>query len=97
MLTRGLPNSTNDVYQIIKKHSDVPKITPNMDLKRDLGLDSLTIYMIIYEIENHYSIQMPDNDNHITVQDIILATSTAINERNKRLKGFMGTRDNLSR
>lgn len=97
MLTRGLPNSTDDAYQIIKKHSDAPKITPNMDLKRDLGLDSITIYMIIYEIENHYSIQMPDNNNYMTVQDIILATSTAINERNKRLKDFMGTRDNLSR
>jgi acyl carrier protein len=51
------------VFGIIARTAslDVAKITPQSTLK-DLGIASLDAIQIIFEIEDHYSIQLPDRD-----------------------------------
>ncbi len=52
-----------EIYKIIAGHSDVPAdaITPESKLL-DLGIDSLTAIEIIFDIEEHFGVNLPDRD-----------------------------------
>ena len=47
---------------ILAKHTsaDRSKLTPNKDLKLDLGLDSLDVAEIVYEMEETFGIHISD-------------------------------------
>ena len=47
---------------ILAKHTsaDRSKLTPNKDLKLDLGLDSLDVAEIVFEMEETFGIHIPD-------------------------------------
>ena len=48
---------------ILAKHTEADRstFTPNKDLKIDLGLDSLDVAEIVYEIEETFGIRIPDD------------------------------------
>jgi acyl carrier protein len=47
---------------ILAKHTSVDRsaLTPNKDLKLDLGLDSLDVAEIVFEMEATFGIHIPD-------------------------------------
>jgi acyl carrier protein len=47
---------------ILAKHTSADRsmLTPNKDLKLDLGLDSLDVAEIVYEMEETFGIHIPD-------------------------------------
>ena len=59
------------VFGIIAKEAniDVAKITPDSTLK-DLEIQSLDAIQIIFEIEDHYKIQMPDRDPNFDTESV---------------------------
>lgn len=38
---------------------DTEDLTPETDLKKDLGLDSLDLYQLVMALEDQYSIEIP--------------------------------------
>jgi acyl carrier protein len=50
----------------------VTPIGPESDLHRDLGLDSLDLYALLFHLENEFSINIPDEEvTHLeSVQDV---------------------------
>ena len=59
------------VFGIIAKEAnlDVSRITPDSTLK-DLEIPSLDAIQIIFEIEDHYQIQMPDRDPNFDTESV---------------------------
>ena len=59
------------VFGIIAKEAnlDADKITPQSTLK-DLQIPSLDAIQIIFEIEDHYQIQMPDRDPNFDTESV---------------------------
>ena len=59
------------VFGIIAKEAsiDAAKITPESTLK-DLEIPSLDAIQIIFEIEDHYNIQMPDRDPNFDTESV---------------------------
>jgi acyl carrier protein len=59
------------VYGIIAREAnlDVDKITPQSTLK-DLAIPSLDAIQIIFEIEDHFKIQMPDRDPDFDTESV---------------------------
>ncbi len=53
----------DDIYKIITSNTSVESsvITPESKLQ-DLGVDSLEAIEILFEIEEHFDIQLPDRD-----------------------------------
>jgi acyl carrier protein len=51
------------IISILAKRTsvDASAITPNKDLKMDLGLDSLDVAEIVYELEETFQISIPDD------------------------------------
>jgi acyl carrier protein len=49
--------------EILSRHSGVDKaaLTPEKNLKLDLGLDSLDVAEIVYELEEAFAITIPDD------------------------------------
>ena len=52
---------------------DAEKITPESDIKRDLGADSVDILQLLMKVEDMYGIVIPDEAlaNFETVQDVV--------------------------
>ena len=52
-----------EIYKIIAGHSSIlaDAITPDSQLQ-DLGIDSLTAIEIIFDIEEHFGVTLPDRD-----------------------------------
>ncbi|MGA2640127.1 MAG: acyl carrier protein [Spirochaetia bacterium] len=50
------------IVTILAKHTSVKRsaFTPEKDLKLDLGLDSLDVAEIVYEMEETFGISIPD-------------------------------------
>ena len=59
------------VFDIIAKESgiDRARITPEATLK-DLEIQSLDAVQIIFEIEDHFKIQMPDRDPNFDTESV---------------------------
>ena len=59
------------VFNIIAKEAgiDVQKITPESTLK-DLEIQSLDAVQIIFEIEDHYKITLPDRDPNFDTESV---------------------------
>ncbi|HET7557568.1 MAG TPA: phosphopantetheine-binding protein, partial [Rhodanobacteraceae bacterium] len=59
------------VFGIIAREAsiDEAKITPQSTLK-DLEIPSLDAIQIIFEIEDHYKIQMPDRDPNFDTESV---------------------------
>jgi acyl carrier protein len=51
------------LLDILTKHTSVTRsnVTPDKDLKLDLGLDSLDVAEMVYEIEETFGISIPDD------------------------------------
>lgn len=49
------------------------KITPDFDIKKDLGADSLDIVELVMELEDRFAIQIDDEevDNIVAIGDIV--------------------------
>ena len=47
---------------IIERGSDIPNISPNMDLILDLGLDSIGYYILIENVEKEFSVKFSGQD-----------------------------------
>ena len=52
---------------------DASTITPDTDLKEDLGVDSLDLFEFVMALEEEFDIEMPDGDveNIKTVADAV--------------------------
>lgn len=67
------------MYEKIKEvlveqlHVNEADITPDADIKKDLGADSLDILQLLMAIEDEYGIQIPDEQlaSFVTVQDVV--------------------------
>ena len=59
------------VFDIIAKESgiDRARITPQATLK-DLGIQSLDAVQILFEIEDHFKITMPDRDPNFDTESV---------------------------
>ena len=61
----------DSVFEIIAKESGVDRnlITPEATLK-ELMIESLDAVQIIFEIEDHFKIQMPDRDPNFDTESV---------------------------
>lgn len=71
-----------EIYAIIGKHcgADAPAILPAFNLK-DLGIESLDAIEIIFEIEEHFDVTLPDRDPNFdisSVQGLVDAVDAAL-------------------
>jgi acyl carrier protein len=71
-----------EVIDFIAKSAsiDKSKITPESTLK-DLGVDSIDAVQIIFDLEDHYKVTLPDRDPNFelgTVAGLIVAVEHAI-------------------
>ena len=71
-----------EIYAIIGKHcgADAPPILPTFNLK-DLGIESLDAIEILFEIEEHFDVTLPDRDPKFdisSVQGLVDAVDTAL-------------------
>jgi acyl carrier protein len=59
------------IVTILARHASVNRsaLTPNKDLKLDLGLDSLDVAEIVYEMEETFGISIPD-ESAVRIQKI---------------------------
>jgi acyl carrier protein len=59
------------IFSIISKEAgiDLAKITPNSTLK-ELEIQSLDAVQIIFEIEDHYKITLPDRDPNFDTESV---------------------------
>lgn len=61
--------------EIITTYADVDpeQITEDTDLRNDLSLNSLVLMNMVVELEDHFDIEIPENDafNFDTVGDVI--------------------------
>lgn len=57
------PSIQQQIFELIAKHGgiDLNTLTPESTLK-DLGIDSLDAIEIIFDIEEHFDINLPDRD-----------------------------------
>jgi acyl carrier protein len=68
---RGMSSVQDTVFDIIAKESgiDRSKITPDATLK-DLEIQSLDAVQIIFEIEDHFKVTMPDRDPQFDTESV---------------------------
>jgi acyl carrier protein len=68
---RGMSSVQDTVFDIIAKESgiDRSKITPEATLK-DLEIQSLDAVQIIFEIEDHFKVTMPDRDPKFDTESV---------------------------
>ena len=67
-----MPGTTQQqVFEIIAKQAkvEVGTVKPESTLK-DLNIQSLDAVQIIFEIEDHYKIQMPDRDPNFDTESV---------------------------
>lgn len=68
--------------EIITMYADIDpdKINENSSLRSDLGLNSLVLMNMIVEVEDHYDIEIPEEDimNFDTIGDVIEYLENAI-------------------
>lgn len=64
-----------NVCKMLAKQLNLPesKITPESDIVKDLGADSLDVVELLIALEDDYGISIPEDDivNIKTVQDIV--------------------------
>jgi acyl carrier protein len=68
---RAMSEVQDTVFGIIAKEAgiDIATIKPDSTLK-DLNIQSLDAVQIIFEIEDHYKIQMPDRDPNFDTESV---------------------------
>ena len=68
--------------EIITMYADIDpdEINENSSLRSDLGLNSLVLRNMIVEVEDHYDIEIPEEDimNFDTIGDVIEYLENAI-------------------
>lgn len=55
-------NRFEDVAEVISRTADGNGITPEQELKEDLGLDSLSLVSVIVGLEEKFSVQFDESD-----------------------------------
>ena len=64
-------SGSSKLIEIITKHCNVLNLTFESKLVEDLGLDSLTVFSIVCEIENEYGVDISSELEHVvTVKDV---------------------------
>lgn len=76
------PSIQQQVFEVIAKHGeiDIHTLKPESTLK-ELGIDSLEAVEIIFDIEEHFDINLPDRDPNFdtdSAQGLIEAVQTAL-------------------
>lgn len=65
----------DNVAEILSKQLrvEVEKITPDSQIKEDLGADSLDIMQLLMTIEDRYGVMVPDEElaTFVTVKDVV--------------------------
>ncbi len=73
---------TNEVYQVIEEVTGSTELSPEQNLKSDIGLDSLSIVTVIVGLEEKFGIMFDDSDLNPdelnTVKDLINLTEKYI-------------------
>ena len=74
-----------------KLHVDVNDITPDADIKKDLGADSLDILQLLMSLEEEYDIQIPDDKlaGFVTVQEHKIKDHRKYGQPRKRAARFL--------
>jgi acyl carrier protein len=79
--------SEEQVYAILRINAGNPgfEIAPHQSLTSDLGMDSLVLMVTVMELEDRFSIEIPDDklDEIITVQDTIDCVTEILGERDE--------------
>lgn len=78
------------IFDIIGAHGeiDMDKLTPDSTLK-ELGIDSLDAVEIIFDIEEHFDVTLPDRDPNFdtdSMQGLVSAVETALADKAKAAK-----------
>lgn len=73
------------IFDIIGKHDgvDASALTPQSTLK-ELGIDSLDAVEIIFDIEEHFDVTLPDRDPNFdtdSMQGLVTAVETALADK----------------
>lgn len=76
------PTTEQQIFAIIAKHcpDDAPPILPTFNLT-DLGIDSLDGIEILFEIEEHFDVTLPERDPNFdttSVQGLVDAVESAL-------------------
>lgn len=70
-----MSNHNNKIIEIIAEQLclDVADVTLEKNISNDLGADSLDALEVIIDLENHYNIEIPDEQVEAfdTVQDVV--------------------------
>ena len=74
--------TTKKVIDIISKQLEIEpdKIKPETNLKDDLNLDSLDMIEVVYEVEDHFDVQIPEDSikDIQTFQQVVDGLSKAL-------------------
>ncbi|HEX7340061.1 MAG TPA: acyl carrier protein [Rhodanobacteraceae bacterium] len=79
------PSIQQQVLELIAKHDGIDKtvLKPEATLK-DLGVDSLDAIEIIFDIEEHFDVTLPDRDPNFdtdSVQGLVNAVQSALDAK----------------
>jgi len=74
-----ISESVKEIFQKTLK-VDPEKIAPETNLKDDLNLDSLDMIEVVYEVEDHFDVQIPEESikDIQTFQQVVDGLSAAI-------------------
>ena len=74
-----ISESVKEIFQKTLK-VDPAKIEPGTNLKDDLNLDSLDMIEVVYEVEDHFDVQIPEESikDIQTFQQVVDGLSAAI-------------------
>ena len=74
-----------EVKNILQKtvKVDPDKVSPETNLKEDLNLDSLDMIEVVYEVEDHFDVQIPEESikDIQTFQQVIDGLSAALSAK----------------
>ena len=74
----------NKMKQIISEYVDIPEndIDMGMSLQGDIGLDSFSLISMLVEIENEFSVEIPEYElrNFQTLGDMYAYIETSVND-----------------
>ena len=71
MQREAIFDALKEILKVIKPSKDLTQVTPDSQLVRDVGLDSLTILLLSLAIENQFGFKFEGNPKFTTVGEVL--------------------------